>query len=260
MGNSGEQALRRAADLPLAAKVAVVTGASGGIGQAIARRLANDGAAIVVHYNSRREPADALVAELTTAGSRAFATPADLSHADAVASLFAFAEQNFDGIDIVVANAGVSSQQMPLAEVTDEAFERVLTGNTRATFLVLREAARRVRDGGRIIVIGSSTTAHPAAGFGAYAASKASALMLTPILAAELAGRGITVNIVSAGPTDTGLLDDFPAATKAALAEASPFGRLGTAEDCADVVAFLASDNARWLTGQVLVANGGASV
>lgn len=260
MGNSGEQVLRRAAELSLAAKVALVTGASGGIGQAIARRLANDGAAVVVHYNIRREPADALVAELNTAGSRALATLADLSYADTVASLFAFAEQNFDGIDIVVANAGVSSPRMPLVEVTDEVFERVLTGNTRATFLVLREAARRVQDGGRIIVIGSSTTAHPAAGFGAYAASKASALMLTPILAAELAGCGFTVNMVSAGPNGTGLLDDFPLGTKAALAKAGPFGRLGTAEDCTDVVAFLASDDARWLTGQVLIANGGASV
>ncbi len=160
----------------------------------------------------------------------------------------------------MVANAGVSSPQVPLADVTDEAFERVLAGNTKATFLVLREAARRVADGGRIIVIGSSTTAHPAAGFSAYPASKATALMLTPILAAEVAGRGVTVNMVSAGPTDTGLLDSFPAEAKAALAKAGPFGRLGTAEDCADVVAVLAGDGARWLSGQVLVANGAVSV
>ncbi len=245
---------------PLAGKVALVTGASGGIGQAIARRLASDGAAVVVHYNSRREPADALVAELIGCGGQAAATSADLSRSDAVSSLFGFAAQQFGSVDIVVANAGVSSPQAPVAHVTDEAFERVLAGNTKATFLVLREAARRTADGGRIIVIGSSTTAHPAAGFGAYAASKAASLMLVPILAAEVAGRGITVNMVSAGPTDTGLLDSFPAEIKATLAKASPFGRLGTAEDCADVVAFLASDGARWLSGQVLVANGAASV
>ena len=245
---------------PLAGKAALVTGASGGIGQAIAKRLADDGAAVVVHYNSRQGAADALAAGLTAAGGRAAAAPADLSRSDAVSNLFEFAAQQFGGTDIVVANAGVSSPQVPLADVTDEAFEHVLAGNTRETFLVLREAARRVRDGGRIIVMGSSTTAHPAAGFGAYAASKASALMLTPILAAELGGRGITVNTISAGPTDAGLLDSFPADVKAALAKASPFGRLGTAGDCADVVAFLAGDGARWLSGQVLVANGAASV
>ena len=245
---------------PLRNKVALVTGASGGIGQAIARRLANDGAFLLVHYNSHREPAEALAAELSSTGQKAIAASADLSHSGEVSNLFELAAQQLGEVDIVVANAGVSSPQTPLADVSDDTFQHVLTENIQATFLVLREAARRVRDNGRIIVVGSSTTAHPAAGFGAYAASKAAALLLTPILAIELAGRGITVNMVSTGPTDIGLLDSVPAEAKAALANASPFGRLGTAQDTADVVAFLASTDARWLSGQVLVANGAASV
>ena len=249
-----------AAHLPLAGKVALVTGASGGIGQGIARRLAADGAAVLLHYNSRSAPAEALVSELDAAGGRAVAAGADLTRSDEVTRLFAVAADYLGGIDIVIANAGVPSPRMPIAEVPDEAVDRTLAGNARATFLVLREAARRTRDGGRIVLIGSSTTMHPAAGFSAYAASKAPTLVLTPILAAELAPRGITVNLVAAGPTDAGFLDHWPAEAKAALAAASPFGRLGTARDTADVVAFLVSDDARWLSGQVLVANGAASV
>jgi 3-oxoacyl-[acyl-carrier protein] reductase len=245
---------------PQRRQVALVTGASGGIGQAIARRLAFDGADIVVHYNSRREPAEALVSELLGTGVRGVAAQADLTQSDQVADLFELATRQFGELNIVVANAGVSSPQTPLVDVSDETFENVLSGNTRATFYVLREAARKIAYDGRIIVVGSSTTAYPAAGFGAYAASKAAALMLTPILAAELAVRQVRVNLVSAGPTDSGLLDDWSEDTKVALAAASPFGRLGTAADTADVVAFLASYEARWLSGQVLVANGAAPV
>ena len=244
----------------LIGKVALVTGASGGIGQAIARRLATDGASILVHYNRRREPAEALVSELTRNGHMAVAAAADLSQADQVAKIFKVAAEHLGGVDIVIANAGVESPRAPLIEVTDEEFERVLSGNTKASFFVVREAARQIRDGGRIVSIGSSTTAHPAAGFGAYAASKAAVLMFTPILAAELAARNITVNVVSAGPTDAGFLESWSKKDKAALAAASPFNRLGTAQDTADIVAFLASDDARWLSGQVLVANGAASV
>ena len=177
-----------------------MTGASGGIGQAIARRLSADGAAVLVHYNSRGEEAEALATELTAGDQSAVAAQADLTRPEAVASLFALAEERLGSIDIVVANAGVPSPRLPLAEVSDEAFNRAFDGNTRATFLVVREAARCVRNDGRIIIIGSSTTIHPAAGFSAYAASKAPSLVLTPILAAELAPRGITVNLVAAGP------------------------------------------------------------
>lgn len=244
----------------LAGKVALVTGASGGIGQGIARRLAADGAAVLVHYNTRSVPAEALAAELGASGQSAIAAGVDLTRSDEVANLFALTADRLGGIDIVVANAGVASPRMPIAEVPDEAVERTLAGNARATFLVLREAARRTRNGGRIVIIGSSTTMHPAVGFSAYAASKAPSLVLTPILAAELAPRGITVNAVAAGPTDAGFLDHWPAEAKTTLAAASPFGRLGTARDTADVVAFLVSEDARWLSGQVLVANGAASV
>ena len=245
---------------PLAGKTAVVTGASGGIGHAIARRLANDGAAVVVHYNSREQPADALVSDIAAALGTAVAVKADLTRSGEVESLFSSAIERFGGVDIVVANAGISAKPAPLAQVTEADFDNVLNANAKATFLVLRAAAINVAAQGRIVVIGSSTTVHPAAGFGVYAASKAPALMLAPILAAELASRGVTVNVVAAGPTDAGFLDHWTAEDKAKLASASPFGRIGTPEDTADVVAFLASENARWLSGQVLVANGAASV
>ena len=246
---------------PLEGKTAIVTGASGGIGHAIARRLANDGAAVVVHYNLREQPAEVLVSEITgNAGGTAIAVKADLAQSGEVASLFSSAIERFGGVDIVIANAGVSAKPTPLADVAEADFDHVLDANAKATFLVLRAAAINVAAQGRIVVIGSSTTVHPAAGFGVYAASKAPALMLAPILAAELASRGITVNVVAAGPTDAGFLDHWTAEDKAKLASASPFGRIGTPEDTADIVAFLASENARWLSGQVLVANGAASV
>ena len=245
---------------PLVGKVALVTGASGGIGRGIAQRLAGDGASVLVHYNSRPEPADKLVAELEAAGGRAMAAQADLSQSGSVVRLFAAAAEALGPIDIVVANAGVSAPRQPIVEVTDEIYEHALSANTKATFFVLREAARRIADGGRIIIVGSSTSIYQPAGFSAYAGTKAPTLVLPRILAAELAPRGVTVNLLVSGAVDAGFLDDWSEEDKAKLAAASPFNRLGTPQDIADVAAFLASDDARWLSGQTLVANGAATI
>ena len=245
---------------PLAGKAALVTGASGGIGRGIAQRLSSDGASVLVHYNSRPDPAEKLVAELEAAGGRAVAVQADLTRSEAVARLFAAAPEALGSIDIVVANAGVSAPREPIAAVTDETYERVLAANTKATFFVLREAARRIADGGRIIVIGSSTSIYQPAGFAAYAGTKAPTLVLPRILAAELAPRGVTVNLLVSGAINAGFLDDWSEEDKAKLAAASPFNRLGTPQDIADIAAFLAGDEARWLSGQTLVANGAATI
>ncbi len=245
---------------PLAGKAALVTGASGGIGRGIAQRLSVDGASVLIHYNSRPDPAEKLVAELEAAGGRAVAAQADLTRSDAVTKLFAEASETFGPINIVVANAGVSAPRQPIAEVTDETYERALGANAKATFFVLREAARRIADGGRIIVIGSSTSIYLPAGFAAYAGTKAPTLVLPRILAAELAPRGVTVNLLVSGAVDAGFLDDWSEEDKAKLAAASPFNRLGTPQDIADVAAFLASEDARWLSGQTLVANGAATI
>ena len=245
---------------PLAGRVALITGASGGIGRGIAQRLGGDGAAVLVHYNSRREPADALVAELTASGERASAAQADLTSSDAVAALFRHAAEALGPVDIVIANAGVAAPRQPIAEVTDETYERVLAANSKATFFVLREAARRVADAGRIVVIGSSTSIYQPAGFSAYAGTKAPTLVLPRILAAELAPRGIAINLLVSGAVDAGFLDNWSADDKAKLAAASPFNRLGTPQDIADVAAFLVGDDARWLSGQTLIANGAATI
>ena len=245
---------------PLAGKTAIVTGASGGIGQAIAHKLASLGCAVAVHYRSRPESAAHVAAQCAAQGVSAIAMAADLTQSDQVNALFTRAEKELGGIDIVVANAGVPSVRSAVADITDEQFESVIAGNVRATFHVLRAAARTVRQGGRIVAIGSSTTIYPGPGFGAYAASKTPVMTLTRILAAELAARGVTVNTVVAGATDAGFLDRYSAAAKQRLAAFSPFGRLGTADDIADIVAFMATHEARWLSGQTLVANGAATI
>ncbi len=241
-------------------KVALVTGGSGGIGSAIARRFARDGAWLAVHYNSHAEPAENLVEELVSAGGKAIAVGADLTEPQAVKKLFERVIECFGQIDIVVANAGISAPRQPIAEVDDETIERVFAVNMRATFFVMREAARKVADGGRIIMIGSSTAVYQPSGFSAYATSKASTLVLPRILAAELAPRGIRVNLVVSGAVDAGFLDDWSPDDKAKLAAASPFDRLGQPGDIADVVAFMASDDSRWVSGQSLVANGAATI
>lgn len=195
-------------------KVALVTGAPRSIGRAIAESLSDDGASVVVHYRSRRDEAEATVAALRGRGAEAIALGGDLGDSKNVVALLAEARAKLGGIDIVVANAGVTSPLSPVAEISDDTFERVLSANTRATFYVLREAARTVRDGGRIINISSSSARFTLAGFGAYATSKAAANVTIGVLANELGPRGITANSIMAGPIDAGFLDPSGDAVK----------------------------------------------
>ena len=243
-----------------------MTGAPRSIGRAIVESLSDDGASVVVHYRSRRDEAEAAVDALRGRGAEAIAIGGDLGDGANVVALFAETQEALGGIDIVVANAGVTAPPVQVAEISDEAFERVLSANTRATFYVLREAARTVRDGGRIINITSSSVRFGHAGFGAYATSKAAANVTIGVLANELGPRGITANSIMPGPIAAGFLDpssdavrNAPEGTMEFMAATAPTGRLGLPSDIGPIAAFLASAEAGWINGQVILANNGGS-
>jgi 3-oxoacyl-[acyl-carrier protein] reductase len=238
-------------------RVAIVTGGSRGIGRATVTRLAADGFAVAVVYGGSAAAADQAVEEVTAGGGRAVAVQADVADEQAVATLFDRTEREFGGVDVVVNAAGVMNDPTPLAETTLDEFDRVQRTNVRGAFVVSRQAARRVRDGGAIINFSSTVTRLQQPGYTAYAASKAAVDAMTLILARELRGRDITVNAVAPGPTATALfLDGKPPEVIDRLAAAAPLERLGEPADIAEVVAFLAGP-ARWVNGQILYANGG---
>lgn len=238
-------------------KVAIVTGSSRGIGRAIARRLGADGVSVVVNYRVDGEAAGKVVAEIVADGGLAVAVRADVTRLAELRGLFDAAQQRFGAIDILVSNAGIGPFA-PIAVATDEDFEQMFATNARAAFWALREAASRLRDGGRIVVISTGVTINLIAGAGLYAASKAAAEALALTLAKELGPRKITVNCVLPGITRT---DAAAAAVPRPLAEQvirqTPLGRLGEPDDIADVVGFLVSDRGRWITGQRIGAGGG---
>lgn len=240
------------------ARVAIVTGGSGGIGRACALRLASDGIDVLVHYNRNRERATETVAAIIEAGGRAVAVAADVTDEVAMAGVFDAAEQAFGGVDVLVHTAGI----MPLSPLVDldlDEFDRVQRVNVRGTFVADRLAAQRLRPGGAIINLSTSITRLQTPGYGAYAASKGAVEAMTLILARELQGRDITVNAVAPGPTATALfLEGKSPELVARIAGNNPFGRLGTPEDIAESVAFLAG-TARWVNGQTLFVNGGAA-
>jgi len=241
---------------PATARVAIVTGGSRGIGRQTARRLAADGFAVVINYAGNDAEAQAAVAEITADGGRAVAVRADVADETAVAALFDTAEDTFGGVDVLVNAAGIMALA-PLAELDLSVFDRMLRTNVRGTFVVNQQAARRLRAGGAIINFSSSVVGLAMPTYSGYAATKGAVEALTLILARELRGRDITVNVVAPGPTATDLfLNGKDEATIARMAAQAPLERLGTPEDIATVVAFLAGP-ARWVNGQVLRANGG---
>lgn len=238
-------------------RAAIVTGGSRGIGAAIARRLARDGIAVAINYASGQAAADALVAEIEAAGGRAIAVQADLADPATPARLFDAAEHAFGGIDILVNNAAVM-ELGPLAEMTDAAFARQMSINVESVFRSLREAAQRLRDGGRIVNFSSSVIGLYQPGYGVYAATKAAVEAMTHILAKELGRRRITVNAVAPGPVETRLfLEGKSEQQVRAIAGMNPFGRLGQPDDIAGIVAFLAGGDSGWVNGQIVRANGG---
>jgi 3-oxoacyl-[acyl-carrier protein] reductase len=242
---------------PKNAQVAIVTGASRGIGAAVAQRLAKDGFAVAVNYASSSAEADALVAELTAAGSKATAVKADVSNADDVRRMFETTEQQLGKVDVLVNNAGVL-KTVPLADTSDALYNQTFNINVRGTFNTLREAAARMNDGGRIVNFSSTTLALNMPGYAIYNATKAAVESFTHVFAKELRGRNITVNAVAPGPIATSLfLDGKTEEQIQTFAKMPPLQRLGQPDDIASVVAFLAGPDAGWINGQILRANGG---
>ncbi|MBU8895941.1 3-ketoacyl-ACP reductase [Corallococcus sp. H22C18031201] len=237
----------------LTGQVALVTGASRGIGRAIAERLAHDGAAVAVGYHANRAPAEALATELRARGGQAVALPVDVTRHEDVRRFFDDAEARLGPATIAVANAGTLFVR-PFVEMTAEDFETGFAVNTRGTFHVFLEASRRLREGGRIIGVSTNLTRLAQPGFSLYQASKAAVEQFVMVLAKELGPRHITVNAVSPGATET---DMIAPAHHEALAREIPLGRLARPEDIANVVGFLASREAGWVNGQMVGANGG---
>ncbi|MDQ1027135.1 3-oxoacyl-[acyl-carrier protein] reductase [Streptomyces umbrinus] len=242
---------------PTTPRVAVVTGGSRGIGRETAERLARDGFAVVVNFAGNQAEADKTVAAITEAGGRALAFRADVADETEVAALFDAAEATYGGVDVVVHAAGVMTLA-PLADFDLDALDRMHRTNIRGTFVVDQQAVRRLREGGAVINFSSSVLALAIPGYSAYAASKGAVEAMTLILAREVRGRDITVNAVAPGPTATALfLDGKDEETIARMAAQPPLERLGTPNDIAGVVSFLAGPAGRWVNGQVLRANGG---
>ena len=238
-------------------KVAIVTGASGGIGAAVAKRLANDGFSVVVNFVGNEEAADKVVSDIVAARGAAIAVKADVSDPNAMAGLFNAAESAFGGTDILINNGGIMKLS-PIGETTDELFDQQIAVNLKGVFNGMREAAKRLRDGGRIVSFSSSVVGLYQPTYGVYAATKAGVEAMTHILSKELRGRSITVNAIAPGPVATKLfLEGKPKEAIEGAAKMSPMGRLGEPDDIARAVSFLVSSDAGWINGQVLRANGG---
>ncbi len=241
----------------LAGKVAIVTGASRGIGRAIALRLSQEGASVVVNYARGAEQAKDVVSAIEAAGGKALAVQADVSKTAEIRDLFDRTIETYSQIDILVNNAGVILYK-PVAEVTEAEFDNLFAINVKGTFFACQEAAKRMADGGRIVNFSSSTTAMLLPTYGAYVATKGAVEQLTRSLAKELGDRQITVNVISPGPTDTELFTVGKTAEQIQrFTQITALGRLGKVEDIADVTAFLCSEQARWITGQNIRVNGG---
>ncbi len=239
------------------AKVALITGASRGIGAEIAKQLARDGFRIVVNYAGRVDAAEAVADEIRGAGGEAISVQADVGESAAVAALFDQVVDVFGGVDVVVNNAGIM-KLAPIAELTDEVVDDTIATNLKGVVNVCREAARRLRDDGRIINCSSSVIGMRLPTYGIYIATKAAVEGLTQVLAQEMRGRGIRVNAVAPGPVATELfLDGKSPDVLDKMAKMNPLERLGQPDDIARVVSFLAGDEGGWVNGQIVRVNGG---
>jgi 3-oxoacyl-[acyl-carrier protein] reductase len=238
-------------------KTAIVTGASRGIGAAIAERLAGDGFAVVINYSGDVKSAEALARKIEAKGGRALTAKADVSDPDAVRGMFDAAEAAFGGLDVLINNAGIM-KLAKIADSDDALFDQQIAINLKGSFNGMREAARRLRDGGRIVNFSTSVVGTKLETYSVYAATKAAVETMTAILSKELRGRNITVNAVAPGPvaTDMFLTGKSPELVER-MAKMNPMERLGTTQDIASVVAFLVGPDGGWINGQVLRANGG---
>ncbi len=241
----------------LSGKIAIVTGASRGIGRALALRLGHDGAAVAINYVNNAAGAEEVKAEIKTAGGDAIALQADVSKPADIQRLFDQAIEHFGRFDILVNNAGIRISK-DVADIDEAEYDRLFAINVKGTFFACQQAARRLSEGGRIINISSAVTRMMLPGYSIYAASKGAVDQITRVLAKELGERKITVNAVAPGPVDTELFRDGKSDKQIQqMAQMAALGRIGQVEDIADAVAFLASDDARWITGQCIHVNGG---
>jgi 3-oxoacyl-[acyl-carrier protein] reductase len=240
-----------------AVRVALVTGGSGGIGEAACERLAHAGMAVAVHYAGNKSKADAIVSGIASSGGRAIAVGGDVAEESDMVAAFEEVEAQFGGVDVVVNTAGIMLLG-PLASFSLDDLDRMHRVNIRGTFVVSQQAVRRVRPGGAIINFSTSVSKLQFPGYSAYAASKGAVNAMTLILAREMRGKDVTVNAIAPGPTATDLfLDGKTDAEVDALRKVSPLERLGTPADIAEAVAFLAGPG-RWVNGQIIYVNGGA--
>jgi 3-oxoacyl-[acyl-carrier protein] reductase len=238
-------------------RVAIVTGASRGIGAAVAERLAADGFTVVINYSGDTKSAEALAHKIEAKGGRALTAKADVSDANAVRGMFDAAEAAFGGVDVLVNNAGILKLAR-IADSDDALFDQQIAINLKGSFNAMREAARRLRNGGRIVNFSTSVIGLRLETYAVYAATKSAIETMTGILSKEMRGRSITVNAVAPGPTATDLfLNGKSEELIDHMAKMNPLERLGTPEDIAAAVAFLAGPDGGWINGQVLRANGG---
>jgi len=241
----------------LSGKIALVTGSSRGIGRAMVERLSRDGASVAINYVSNSDKAEEVAAAITSGGGTAVALQADVSRLEGIQRLFEKTLEHFGRLDILVNNAGIRITQT-VADIQEEEFDRLFAINVKGPFFACQQAAHRISDGGRIINVSSAVTRMMLPGYSIYAASKAAVDQLTRVLAKEMGERQITVNAVCPGPVDTELLREGKTEEQIQqMAQMAAFSRLGKVEDIADVVAFLAGDDARWITGQCIHVNGG---
>ena len=238
-------------------RVAIVTGASRGIGAAVAERLAADGFTVVINYAGDVKSAEALAKKIEAKGGRALTAKADVSDAGAVRGMFDAAEAAFGGVDVLVNNAGIMKLAR-IADSDDALFDQQIAINLKGSFNAMREAAKRLRDGGRIVNFSTSVVGIKLETYGVYAATKAAIETMTAILSKEMRGRSITVNAVAPGPVATELfLNGKSQELIDHMAKMNPLQRLGMPQDIAATVSFLAGPDGGWINGQVLRANGG---
>ena len=247
----------------LTGKVAVVTGSGRGIGKGIALKLGQEGASVVVNYRKSEDEAEAVVKEIEQQGGKAAAIQADMSQVEEISQLFDKAVDQFGKLDILVSNAGIEHFGK-LEEVTPEEFDRTFAVNTRGQFFAMREAAKRISDGGRIVCMSSVSTTHSVPNHAVYAGSKAANEAFARHLALDLGDRGITVNAVAPGATKTDMYDKYvdlysqsDEPIEEQMKQLSPLGRAGKPQDIANIIAFIVSDEGGWLTGQTIHATGG---
>ena len=240
-------------------KIAIVTGASRGIGRAIAKQLSLDGFSVVVNYAHNQEKAEAVVREIQAEGGDAIAVQGDVSQAQDVESLFDWAEKTYGGVDVLINNAGIQTPKpIDIADTDDELYDKIFNINTRGTFLTLRQAALRLRNSGHIVNFSTSAIGLAMPGYAIYSGAKIAVEIFTNIMAKELRGRNITVNAIAPGPTATDLFYQGKSAELIEkFAHKAPLERLGQPDDIASAVAFLVSPEGSWVNGQILRVNGG---